>query len=133
MSWADAVVDIAERMEKAGDSYDGDNGGELALSLGHFARELRITVKAAGGSSPFQVGDKPFLMGKAKEDEFQVKIKEQAQKEEAIGEVMSELIGGPLEGDSILRPAGMPFGAKTNIAGSIYELKDDFRLHHVPK
>lgn len=135
MSWADVVVDIAERLEqRAGewgysDCLHGPTAQEFLRST---ARELRTVVKTAVPT----VGTEGVLLpykgnNRHKEDEFQVKIKEQAQREESLGELMTELVGGPLEGDNITRPAKMPLGARTNIAGSIYELKEDNRLHFV--
>lgn len=135
MSWADAVVDIAERLEqRAGEWGYSDNlhGPTAQEYLRSTARELRTVVKTAVPT----VGAEGVLLpykdnNRHKEDEFQIKIKEQAHKEESNGELMTEIVGGPWEGDNIMRPAAMPLGTRTEISGFIYELKEDCRLHFV--
>lgn len=140
MSCLEAIEDIAKRMEERADAWSSLHSGGLNEQgasdfLLSCVREIRLVVKAAGGQVQFPPSllsqMSHHVLGERKEDGLEIKAKEQANREEALGEIMTELVGGPLEGDSIMRPAKMPPGAKTNIAGSIYELKEDYRLHYV--
>lgn len=141
MSMSDAVLDVVERIEAEAKEYKESDLHGTAKVFESFARELRLILKAAEATAvgdlrvrqDLTLYDPERLSGSAtftKEDRFQQEIKEKAAQEEVSGEQMVELVGGPLEGDYVPVPSYMPMGAKTNLAGSVYELGADRKLHY---
>ena len=135
MGWSDAVLDIAERAEQRAaewglkDHLHGPLAQEYLLSV---ARELRTVLKVAVPT----VGPEGMLLpykgnNRNKEEGMEAQFKKQSQREEFSGETMLELAGGPMNGDSVQVPLSMPVGARTSIAGAVYELKEDRRLHFI--
>lgn len=137
MSLREAVNHICSSMEGKANEWARAEAKlspkDAAAVLLSYARDLLISIVAAAEppAPSSWVGDAVEKERRKKEDGLEIKVKEQVQKEEASGETMTEIADGPLGGDNIMRPASMPLGARTNIAGSVYELKEDHRFHCV--
>ena len=131
MSLPDAMLEIAEQMEKASAEMTIREG---SLLLAGFAREVRIAVRA---SSPESVGDTPLAEARKQLNDFMRNAaSEQARQarsglsaQESSGSLV-EVVGGPAGGDMIEIPPDMPVGAHTVIGGVVYTLNSDRKLEH---
>ena len=117
MSLSEAVLAIADEME-------GEIENRLLLS---YAKQLRIAVKASGGSDrPAPAVEDPTIAWKA------AARREFAQKGESESRSV-EVVGLPGSDDmpTYANIAGdMPFNAKTFVQGCVCILAEDGRLHY---
>lgn len=147
MSLEAAVTIIADNMEKEAEDLKGkEETRYFCMSLKSFARELRTAVKASEGSSlgfgpmnpmaalltgvgPQTSENNPLI--KAAREEFRNK-KRKTEAEEGLAANMIELVEAGTDNSTptfVEFPNEAPVGAKTEIAGKVYELKEDRKLH----
>ena len=142
VSLAAAVLEIADEMEQEVAS-NGD-------SVRSWAKQLRRAVKAAEGA-PDVVGraiasvmppgarqDREMTLAeieaKHRRDAVEyirdLKAKQAAAQEEAVGAEQVVIVDGPLEGTTVPLRAGAPIGAKIGpLEGVVYVLGEDRKLH----
>jgi hypothetical protein len=131
MSLAEAVLEIAEELEKESLVHEGEEQA-IADVMRKIAKDLRRCVKAAGGTrapNPNQTAVELSI----KEQIEQARLAAKALAQDSRGEKIVVLEGGPLDGDNLIIDSGMPIGAFTSISGNVYRLKDGNTLEHVPK
>lgn len=133
MSLADAVLDIAQEMEKAAD--EGEQMLDLHAALCTYASQLRLVVKAAGGPPTLTVPP-GFTMGadgKVHLANRDLRKPEPKDDSKGIGKGMVEIADGPMSDDvSTLMEIdpSMPVGAKMFIGSYVYQLGGDGKLHY---
>lgn len=140
MSLVTAILDVASNLEsdaKRLDDFAG-NMDDDAIRLNDIAqvmlagniRAIRAAVKACEGESvSVRLPDeKEIARKKQARDESQ--LIEQAMQRESSGFNTAELIGGGLDGDMIPVDPKMPVGARTAVAGKVFRLEDDRKLHY---
>ena len=127
MSLAEAITEIAGQMEDEAKQWDRDYQRVLNL----FARMLRNVVKAVEGSpltspAPAMPAElqHAVMIDKARAEFRKGKQEEQESR-------LIQMIDGPLAGDYIPVAPDMPIAAKTSIAGHVYQLQADSKLHFV--
>jgi hypothetical protein len=133
MSLQEAVLDVAREMEEEITRVDSDTG---SLLYGYVVA-LKAAVKAAGPYSyavsrvpDSAVGGYNALV--AQEKAALRELGKRVSQEEMDSSRLTEVVGGP-GGDSWApRHPQMPVGAMCSIAGGLYELRDDGKLHFVP-
>ena len=141
MSLAEAMLDIAEQMDKDALQSDTGDGVLVRLSLVNYAKQIRSAVKAAGtqpnniasalvyhNPRSISLEDQHRTMVDQAREEFR-KAKGKADIQEK-GERMVELVG-----QDELYPilACMPVGARMVIGTQVYELRADNKLHFVER
>lgn len=122
MSLREAVLDIAEMAEEEAKCRDGD----MRQILNMIGKMIRNAAKAAG--------DPPSIAVPPEVQHFQMmqKAREEFRKDknkEDDGTKMVLLVGGASDGDSFAILSNWPVGARTNISGEVYQLKEDGKLH----
>ena len=128
MSLASAVLEIADAMEKdvEGLADEGPHGKIVAMMVGNHARMLRMAVKAAEGDVPKMPNIENLARKRvAREEADRMMVRE------GSGFNTAELVGGGMDGDLVEIDPKMPIGAKTAIAGRVWQLQSDRKLHLV--
>ena len=139
MSLAEAVLDVADEMEKT--EWDAH---EVAPVVRGWAKQLRTAVKSAGGAQAEAPPPGSFLIGTdrtsaaAQHATMIERARQEARLSKQKGEVkelleprMVLIAGGSLDGDHLLVPQDMPVGAKTEVpGGEVCVLGADGCLHY---
>lgn len=146
---SDAVLEIAAEMETEATAERDSNltAEQLLLAFRIFfrsyARSLRTAVKASEGTViagqsmtkegqqlfPSPEAQHAFMIEQAKQ-EFR-RARQRGEGQEEAEPIMRVVADGPCSGDSYPTSPSMPVGAKMEVAGLIYCLKPDNKLHHV--
>ena len=146
------MLEIADEMEQEVASNDNIRNGD---SVHSWAKQLRRAVKATEGA-PDVVGraiasvmPPAEMMAGARQDREMtlaeieakhrrdaveyirdLKAKQAAAQEEAVGAEQVVIVDGPLEGTTVPLRAGAPIGAKIGpLEGVVYVLGEDRKLH----
>lgn len=109
MSLREAILDIAADLERDAEN-DPDNSAVLFRS---YARQLRSAVKAAGP-------DIEGMIAKVVDRPAPAQPKREA--EAGSGLTLAFCAGGPADQVGVPLEPQMPFGAKTAVEGSVYQL-----------
>ena len=140
MSLKDAIEEIANQMEE--DLPEIGRGGDLppALVKG-YVRQLRSAIKAAGNQPANSGFINPMALGtgegqhaiaiEAAKAEFRAKKEENLSRVEEKAPEMRLCCGGLAEGEMAPLDPSMPVGARTEIQGAVYELRQDGRLYAI--
>lgn len=132
MSLPEVVLQIADEMEST--AKQSEDPKSLYNGLLSHAKMLRMAVKASEIKAADPIvsrlpADKAQrLIAKRAEQELEYR----AQAQEG-GSRMVVIQGGIDDGTMVPIPGHMPAGTRTNIGGSVYELRTDGSLHHVPE
>ena len=134
MGLREAILDVAEEMEKLAQSCE-DSGKSVKIGNVHmWAALLRVACKASEG---VQQGIQAYPNGtipaeiQHRQAIEAAKVEFRKSKLQEEGEIIPVLCAdGPLEGDGVPCDPGMPVGARTNLDGHVYRLGEDRRLHY---
>ena len=139
-SFRDTIMEIAEEMAKESEDLK-DRPEEAFIVLRSYSRQLKVACKAAGddppqsSSNPLSMFLSPQSQHRAEIDKYREEFRknkngganEIAIEENFSGGDLAEIRGGPVNSDEIptyqrVDPS-MPVGARTDIAGSVYQLQ----------
>ena len=134
MSLPEAVLMIADEMEKSCEAAEKD-GDDYSDHLKVYATQLRVAVKAAGGTQPpQQLPFNPAYMSPMAQHALEIE-KARAEfrdkkelKEERFGERMVLAVGGDSDQDSVIIGHDMPVGAFKELDGQVYVLSSEGNL-----
>jgi hypothetical protein len=146
MSLRDAITEIISQMEEDLKEV-ADSTTFPGISLKGHIRQLKSALKASEGEPapapkivvPPEVAHRIGIEEARKE--FRGKSKRLPNEdapaalliaEEMLEPSMAEMMGGPGNGTFAPIPPEMPVGASTKVAGAIYKLEGDRKLHYVP-
>jgi hypothetical protein len=126
-------LEVADSLEKAGEEAEFP----WKAVLGAFAAQLRIAVKAAEGPAPAPtlpqqtyVPSHREMIERAKEEFRKKRAGGSPQPTpESEGGRMAEVLDGPSGGVMVAVDGGMPVGARMFVAGEVYEMGTDGKLH----
>ena len=131
MSLKDAIEEIANQMEEDLPEFTPPVLNSLFKG---YIRQIRSAIKAAGDINPMALGTgegQHALAIEAAKAEFRAKKEENLSRVEEKAPEMRLCCGGPAEGEMAPLDPSMPVGARTEIQGTIYELRQDGRLYAV--
>lgn len=132
MALSDAVMDIVKEMEDV--DWDSSSSSVNGALIVVFIRQLRTAVKAASAPAivpvalPYPNYDAAVQQRHIEERKRQ-ELVERGRKEEGTAASMTDIVGGKSNGDMVSVDTTMPTNAHTLIAGEVYTLKEDGRLH----
>ena len=122
MSLKEAVLDIVKEMEQPCDPG-------VSIFLRTYALALKAACKAAGDTpvaKPVQID--PQTQHRLEIDKARAEFRTKPAKEE---EASTKFVMVALTGDMVEMPGDMPVGAKTMLGKTVFELRDDGKLHEV--
>ena len=162
MALSDAVMSVVEEMEAEAKDLKGQGPGQdyTAMTLRGYAKALRAAVKAAEGApanpqtipgaapAGFPAVLTPFIssMAAVQHDKFIEQERARIRREKAEenlakvgagpdGQSTVYLVGGPLDGTSVVCPADVEVGLKTNMGTAEspvwYRMGADHKAHYV--
>ncbi len=135
MSLREAVLAIADEMEECSKSPEPDVTGAWRDRMMSYVKQLRLSLKASEGEHRLTTilsSHDPVLEAVAnREKERKLKQEmEYANRADASGPKMIEIVEEGTDTTLVDMPGDMPIGARTLIAGKVYQLKDDNKLHY---
>lgn len=135
MSLAEAVLSVAEEMEKEAKHFEGDTSVSLTarIAIEAYAKQLRIAVKASQGNFPPQTTVLPEQVMEDRAKQIRLRDQQVEAYQEENSRQLTLLQGGDSDGVAISAPPNLPVGAKTLQAGQVYVKGEDQLFHFSPE